>query len=198
MQLPARLREGDSVALLSASSPIDEGDEHLIDGAVALLESWGLSVHVGPNVRKNHLYFSGSDEERAASISSAYQDPEIKALFFTRGGFGAPRILRHLSTDAIRNVRKAVVGYSDVTSLLLFLQRACDLVVFHGPNIATARMLEYPEKTGSQVSLHDNLFHSEFRPISGLKCLQRGRGPGRNCGRQPHADGRVDRYGSRN
>jgi len=90
----------------------------------------------------------------------------------TRGGFGAPRILRHLSMDAIRDVRKAVVGYSDVTSLLLFFQRACDLVVFHGPNIVTARMLEYPEKTGSQISLHDHLFHSKFRPISGLTCLR--------------------------
>lgn len=80
--------------------------------------------------------------------------------------------LFHVGKPEIRDVRKAVVGYSDVTSLLLFLQRACDLVVFHGPNIATARMLEYPEKTGSQVSLHDHLFYWEFRPISGLTCLR--------------------------
>lgn len=90
--------------------------------------------------------------------------------------------LFHVGKPEIRDVRKAVVGYSDVTSLLLFLQRACDLVVFHGPNIATARMLEYPEKTGSQASLHDHLFHSEFRPISGLTCLRGGMAQGEIVG----------------
>ena len=155
---PPKLNKGDTVALLAASSPLDEGSEHLLAGATALLESWGLEAYLPEGLDKRHHYFAGEDADRARALQDAYLDPKIKAIFFTRGGYGAPRLYSHINSARIADIRKIVVGYSDVTSLLILFQKVCEMVVYHGPNLATERMLSFSERDTSQTSLHDHLF----------------------------------------
>lgn len=173
------LKPGDKVAIISVSSPVEEEVE--IQKARALFESWGLNVDLPEDVNKRHLIFTGDDLERARRFEKYVLDDSIKALFFTRGGYGAARIIKHLNQDLFQNKRKIVVGYSDVTTLLLYLHRFSDARIFHGPNVATARMFDAKSKI-TQDSLFQNLFEPEYRPEYKLKIIKPGNTTGQLIG----------------
>ena len=122
MILPNTLQPSDTVALLAAGRPLTPEHRRLVPMAVSVLQSWGLQVHVQPDMDAVHGYLAGTDRQRALYVQRFYTDPTIKALFFTRGGYGAARLFRYLDDDMIRPHHKIVVGYSDVSSLLLSKQ----------------------------------------------------------------------------
>jgi muramoyltetrapeptide carboxypeptidase len=64
------------------------------------------------------------------------RDPEIRAIFFARGGYGVMRLLDSIDHDAILDDPKILLGMSDVTALQLSLYALCGLVTFAGPMIA--------------------------------------------------------------
>ena len=66
-----------------------------------------------------------------------FTDAAVKAVLPVRGGWGCARILPHLDFDAIRRNPKVLVGYSDLTALILAVQAKTGLVAFHGPNGAS-------------------------------------------------------------
>ena len=64
-----------------------------------------------------------------------FQDQEIKAIFCARGGYGSSRLLDKIHYDLIKKSSKIIVGYSDITSLLMAIHKKTGLVTFHGPMI---------------------------------------------------------------
>ena len=127
---PRALRPGDSVALVSPSGPVPaERVEH----AVAVLTSWELKPHVYPSVFKRFGYFGGTDEERAADLNAALNDPQMRAIWCTRGGYGVQRVVDRLDLAALARDPKLVIGFSDITALHLALWRRVGLATIHGP-----------------------------------------------------------------
>lgn len=129
LRRPRALRPGDRVGVIAPASPVDP--ERLALG-LAELERRGFRVAVGRHVYGRRSLFSGSDEERCADACAMLQDPEIKAVFCARGGYGSQRLLPALSRIVPDLEPKIVVGYSDITALHSLLQRA-GWVTFHGP-----------------------------------------------------------------
>lgn len=127
---PPRLSPGDKVGLISPATAAFETMP--IEILTESLESLGLEVVRGDNYFNRRGYFAGSDQERAADINGFFADPEIKMLM-ARGGWGSARLLPLLDYDVIRRNPKALVGYSDVTALLIGLHARTGLVTFHAP-----------------------------------------------------------------
>jgi muramoyltetrapeptide carboxypeptidase len=73
---------------------------------------------------------------RAAALQAAWRDPSIAGLIAVRGGYGSVQLLPLLDPADVRRARKPFVGYSDLTSLLMFVTLGCGLVSFHGPTLA--------------------------------------------------------------
>ena len=132
---PPRLRPGDRVGVLAPASPCP-GDE--LESGCLILEKMGLEVvvDVGSESLKAD-YLAGSDEYRASRFNQFVQNPEIRGLFCARGGYGSLRILSELSYDRLRSTPKPLVGFSDITALLLACYRQTGLVCFHGPTVST-------------------------------------------------------------
>jgi len=128
---PPKLRPGDTVALINpAGAVFDSEDIEVVKERLAAL---GLKSKVGRHALERYGNFAGRDRDRAADINAAFADPQIKALLAIRGGSGCARILPLLDYDLIRKHPKIVVGYSDITALLLALNAKTGLVTFHGP-----------------------------------------------------------------
>ena len=104
-----------------------------IDIMTDSLEAIGLKVKRGANYLKRYGYFAGHDAERAADVNALFADPSIKALV-ADGGWGSSRLLPLLDYDVIRRNPKILLGYSDVTALLLGVHARTGLVTFHGPS----------------------------------------------------------------
>ena len=129
---PRRLAAGDTVALVAPASATFE----TVDLAIAKesLEALGLKVKVGGHLLDRHGYLAGQDRDRAADINRYFADPLVKAVLPIRGGWGSSRLLPYLDYDLIRRNPKIVLGFSDITALLLAIFAKTGLVTFHGPN----------------------------------------------------------------
>ena len=132
---PARLVPGDVVGLVDPASatwePID------IDIVEETLAALGLVAKRGAHLLDRRGSLAGSDRDRAGDVMAMFTDPSVKAVLPVRGGWGCARILPHLDFDAIRRNPKVLMGYSDLTALLLAIHARTGLVTFHGPNGAS-------------------------------------------------------------
>ncbi len=136
LRKPSRLSPGGTIGVAALSGAVDE--ERLASG-VAALSSMGLRVRLAANVlsRSGTLGLAGSDEERLAGYRELLLDPEVEAIVFSRGGYGAGRILSRLDPNEIARVPKIHCGFSDVTAVSAFLLSRCGIPSFHGPLVAT-------------------------------------------------------------
>ena len=130
---PARVRRGDTVAVVSPCSPVVEWWQHRAEHARAYLESLGLKVRVMPNSGADRAGTPVSPRSRAEDLHAAFSDPEVKVVLATIGGDHAIELLPHLDYGLIRSNPKLFQGYSDVTVLHWALLKLAGLVTFHGP-----------------------------------------------------------------
>ena len=128
---PRRLAPGDTVALVSPASVTWENEDLQI--ATESLEALGLKVVHGAHMMERHGYLAGDDRDRADDINKAFADKSIAAVHAIRGGWGSARLLPYLDFDLIRRNPKILIGYSDITALLLSVFAKTGLVTFHGP-----------------------------------------------------------------
>jgi len=141
---PARLQKGDTIGLITPASSLFETEQTKIE-AKEKMEALGFKVKFGENVNKKWDYLAGSDEERINDIHDFFEDDNVKAIFTIRGGYGTGRLLRHLDYSLIKKNPKILLGYSDITSLLIAIHQQTGLVTFHGP-VATSTFTKYTQK----------------------------------------------------
>jgi len=131
VEKPRALGDGDWVGLIAPSSPFNKDD--LFKG-IEFLKSLGLRVRYQPTLLdRKKGFLAGDDLERSEELQLMFQDPEIRAVFTVRGGYGAQRILEIIDPEILRKNPKIFMGYSDATCLLSFLLDRCGLICFHGP-----------------------------------------------------------------
>lgn len=111
---PPSLKPGDKICIVSPSRTIQETQ---IVEAINILKGSGLSVELGSYVYSSYGYFAGTDEQRLSDLQKAIDNPEIKAVFCSRGGYGMSRILDNLDTDRLLKSPKWIIGFSDITAL---------------------------------------------------------------------------------
>ena len=112
MSIPKALKKGDTVAIISPAKAINK------ESITAATEFWiknGYRIKLGKHCCGQYHYFSGEDKERAADLQAAIDDPNVKAIICSRGGYGCIRILDRINWAGLVNHPKWLVGFSDVT-----------------------------------------------------------------------------------
>jgi muramoyltetrapeptide carboxypeptidase len=104
-----------------------------VEGAVASFRDLGFRTKVGRHVLDRRGFLAGADADRAADLMDMVRDDEVDAVVALRGGWGAARTLPLLDYSVFAEHPKPIVGYSDITSLLLAVYARTGLVTFHGP-----------------------------------------------------------------
>ncbi|MDX1650738.1 MAG: LD-carboxypeptidase [Myxococcota bacterium] len=132
---PRALAPGAGVALAAPAFPADP--ERVAEGE-AWLGALGYRVRRRADLTATRGYLAGDDARRAAELMQWVDDPEVAAIFCVRGGWGCHRVLPRLDAARVRSARTLLVGFSDVTTLLLWQLRRAGLAGLHGP------MLERP------------------------------------------------------
>lgn len=130
---PGRLLAGDHVAIVAPASNLKR--DYLANG-IAELERLGFRVKHRSDILDKARYTAGSDQRRAEELMEAFADPEVKAVWAARGGYGVMRILNLLDENLLRANPKIFIGYSDMTALHLYLYQRFGWVSFHGPMAA--------------------------------------------------------------
>jgi muramoyltetrapeptide carboxypeptidase len=114
MITPPYLQKGDTVAILATAR------KHIVKSmqpTIDLLESWGLNVVIGKSIGLEENQLAGSDEQRAADLQEQLDNPNIKAIWCARGGYGTVRVVDLIDFTQFKKSPKWLVGFSDVTVL---------------------------------------------------------------------------------
>jgi muramoyltetrapeptide carboxypeptidase len=126
---PRGLREKSKVGVIAPASSISEEDFEKIKSN---LESLGLIAIPSKNLFKKFGYLAGSDEDRVFDFHEMFSRNDIDGIICARGGYGTPRLLRLINFELVRKNPKVLIGYSDITALLVAIYSKTGLVTFHG------------------------------------------------------------------
>jgi muramoyltetrapeptide carboxypeptidase len=125
-----RLERGDTVGVVSPGFRVKPP---LLRAGVRRLESMGFTVRLGRHVLEGAGYLAGDDEARAADLTAMLRDPEVRGVWFARGGYGTIRLLDRIPWRAVRRDPKLLIGYSDLTALFAALARLPEQRCLYGP-----------------------------------------------------------------
>lgn len=131
--VPETLSPGDTIGVITPASPMD-GDR--LQRGCEYLRGRGYKVVMGDNVFQQRGYLAGSDQQRAGDINAMFRNPDVKAIFCSRGGYGSPRLLERIDYERIHDNPKIFIGYSDITTLELAIWHKTGLITFSGPMVA--------------------------------------------------------------
>ncbi len=145
---PPRLVPGNRVALVAPAGPVLERDDLM--RAQELCRALDYEPVLGQNAHKRYGYLAGSDEERLSDLNAALRDSAIDAVWCIRGGYGSLRLLDRVDFSAVARRPKALIGFSDITTLLNAINRCTGVVTFHGP-VARAAMPGFSRSHFSRV-----------------------------------------------
>lgn len=126
---PPQLKLGDTIGLINPAGDIQAGDLQEIQ---TFLLTNGFKIKQGKHIFDQYGYLAGIDQDRANDVNEMFADPEVKALLTIRGGWGCNRILDLLDYDLIAENPKIIMGYSDITALLLAIYAKTRMITFHG------------------------------------------------------------------
>lgn len=124
------LKQGDRIAVVAPAGLPSMPD---LEAGIALLRRWGYEVVTGPNLHAQHRYTAGPPEVRAADLTWALTAPEIRAVYIARGGYGHVHCLPRIPWDEV--APRPVIGFSDVTALLLALRERTQAIAIHAPTL---------------------------------------------------------------
>jgi muramoyltetrapeptide carboxypeptidase len=134
---PRALKEGDRVAVLCVSSPVEP---EALNAGLDALRFAGLDPVTYPSAHDPGTmrpYLAGDDAMRAGDLRSALTEPGIAGILFARGGYGAQRTLEAMDWDGLTGMPpKVLAGYSDVTAVLEAVAVRLGWASVFGPMVA--------------------------------------------------------------
>jgi len=128
---PKALVSGSQLAVFAPASPADNAK---LSAGMAELKRLGFEAKSYPAMVSRE-YFAGPAEERRDGFLQAITARDVDGLIGLRGGYGSNYLL---DDDLAKELGepKVVIGFSDLTSLQIYLWQKCGWVSIHGPMVA--------------------------------------------------------------
>ena len=127
------LHHNDVIRIVAPAGPVSPEAFH--DG-IRILESAGLRPRFSDDIFQRDRYLAGADTRRLGELEAAFGDTEAAAVWAARGGYGTMRLLRALDLTFLRDAKKPIIGFSDITALHCALNRM-DMVSLHAPVVCS-------------------------------------------------------------
>ncbi len=150
---PPLLKRADKIAIVAPSFWLQDV-ENAIEQTTKKLKAWGLEVVLSPHLYARQCRFAGTDRQRAEDLQWALDDPTIRAVIAWTGGYGITRIIDQLDFTRFMQSPKWIIGYSDITALLIRVHQLGTVAV-HGE---MPKNFSKPQYASSIASLKTMLF----------------------------------------
>lgn len=158
MIIPPYLESGDIIAIAAPARKVSEQE---MLPAVRFLQEAGFRVHLDDRLFAECHQFAGDEQTRAGYIQELLDNPDIKAIWFARGGYGSARIIDQLDFSAFCRNPKWLVGYSDVTVFHAHVHQRYGIATLHGTMPINVHDGEF--NSPANQSLIDALTGSQLR-----------------------------------
>lgn len=178
LRRPPALAPGDKIRLVAPASPFDR---EAFEAGRAALAALGFVPVVAETEFAASGFLAGDDASRAARLTRALAEPDTRAVWAIRGGYGTVRTMAQLDLGLLRRSDKLVIGFSDLTALLINLATPGGLVCVHGPVITQLAKLPAAQRRWVKNLICDPQPVGPV-PLGRLKSLVPGRAQGRLVG----------------
>jgi muramoyltetrapeptide carboxypeptidase len=178
--LAPRLSRGDKVAVVS---PASHANPDLVRAGCERLKQHGYEPICMPHaLARGPLYYAGELTSRLEDLQSAFRDRDVRGVICTRGGWGSAELLPHLNAEDFRTA-KAFIGYSDHTSLHVWLWNELRMQTFYAPMVAA----DWSKDNGVHLASWKSAVEGEgvawhLGSQDGMAVLQKGEAQGRLLG----------------
>ncbi|MCB2201288.1 LD-carboxypeptidase [bacterium] len=125
---PPSLIKGDKIGLVAPARKIKPEE---IEKSIHIIESQGFTPVYDEKIFAAENQFAGIDQVRASTMQHSLDDPDVKAIFCVRGGYGSVRIIDLLNFDQFRKEPKWLVGYSDVSVFHSHINTVLNIQTLH-------------------------------------------------------------------
>jgi muramoyltetrapeptide carboxypeptidase len=125
---PFNLVKGSKVGIMAPARFVTPAE---LVAAKKLFQKWGFETVEPTYLYERFHQFSGTDAQRASDLQSLLDDPEVRAIFFARGGYGCLRYLHLLNWDGFMRSPKWLIGYSDITVFHAFVNSVLNVETLH-------------------------------------------------------------------
>lgn len=132
------LKRGDSIGIFSPSSPITNSCPTRFNRSKEYLEQKGFQIIEGSLTGKKDFYRSGSIQERADEFNELIKNPRVKMIMSTIGRMNSNSILPYIDYDAFKANPKIIIGYSDVSAILLAIYAQTGISTYYGPALVAS------------------------------------------------------------
>lgn len=149
---PQKLKKGAKIAVVSPAGAVEPAQ--LVSG-IELIRAKGYNPVLGQHLYdkfSNGYNYAGTEKERAADLNWALNEPEISAVWASRGGYGCHHIIKDISLKNFRKNPKWYIGYSDNTVIQSYLLKN-NFASIHGQTIKTSSFGVTPEAYESIFSV---------------------------------------------
>ena len=121
-------------SFLQPFAPASPGNLEAVAAGLKVLE--GLGFRVGTALeRVSEGYFAGAKSQRVAELSAGLANRDVESLVAIRGGYGSNYLLDGFGVSQPA-AAKLILGFSDLTSLQIYLWQKYGWVTIYGPMVA--------------------------------------------------------------
>lgn len=141
---PDSLKKGDQIAVISPAGSVEESQ---LETGLNLIRSKGYEPVLGKHLYtqfSNGYSYAGTEQQRISDMNWALNDPEISAVWTSRGGYGCQHLLEHLELKEYKKNPKWYIGYSDNTVIQSYLLKN-KFASIHAQTIKTSGFGVAPE-----------------------------------------------------
>ncbi|NHN33381.1 S66 family peptidase [Paenibacillus agricola] len=157
---PKRLLRGDTIGVISPSSPVASFYPNRLKRGLHALDNMGFKVIVGQHAAQRTGHTAGSIKDRLEDFHNMIRNPDVKAIIATIGGYNSHQLLEELDYPLISENPKIIMGYSDITALLAGIHAKTNLITFMGPAIMPqfgeyGGLMEFTKKSLEKTLMSD-------------------------------------------
>lgn len=155
-----KLLYGDKIGIFTPSSPASVLAKQRYERAKLFIEQKGFTIVEGNLTNKSEGYRSGNPKERAEELNQLLHDPSLKMIISMIGGTNSNSLLPYIDYEAFKQNPKIIVGYSDVTAVLLALFAKTGVTTYYGPALVPS-FGEFEPLLNDTYRYFENYFCSE-------------------------------------
>lgn len=168
MEYMQKLKVGDSIGIFSPSSPITYSCPKRFERAKKYLQEKGFNIIEGSLTEKHDFYRSGGIKQRVEELNELIRNPKVKCIMSTIGGMNSNSILPYIDYEAFKRHPKIIIGYSDVTAILLGIYAQTGISTYYGPALVASfgelpPFVDYTYKYFKEITMDEIVIPYDFQ-----------------------------------
>ena len=173
--LSNKLNIGDTIGIISPSSPITEELKEQFNKGLQVYKNMGFEVVLSKNVYADSLGYSATINEKVEDIHEMFSNKEVKAIICSQGGQNSNSILPYLDYELIKNNPKIIMGISDSTAILNAIYSKTGIITYHQNDIiwGPGRSISQNEINDLKLRLIDGK-DGKIEHFTEWKCIKEG------------------------